>query len=68
LGGIGSAPGDLLIARNPEPEFVAAEIRASAVDMGHPVSDRGRIPAELVQAFRDRATTPAGCAAGPGET
>jgi hypothetical protein len=54
-------------APKPKPEFAAAEIRAWAVDMGHPVSDRGRIPAELVQAFRDRATTAAGDAAGPGE-
>ena len=50
----------------PQPEFAAAEIRAWAIDMGHQVSDRGRIPAELVQAFRDRATTPAGGAVGPG--
>ncbi len=49
-----------------KPEFEPAEIRAWAIDMGHPVSDRGRIPAELMQAFRDRDSAPKGVADTPG--
>ncbi len=42
----------------PKPEFEPATIRAWAIDMGHQVSDRGRIPADLVEAFRNRESTP----------
>jgi hypothetical protein len=34
------------------PEFDSAEVRAWAVDLGFQVSDRGRIPATVVEAYR----------------
>jgi len=37
-----------------KPEFEPAAIRAWAVDVGFPVSDRGRIPAKLLDAYRKR--------------
>jgi hypothetical protein len=39
-------------ARPPKPEFESAIVRAWAIDVGFAVSDRGRIPATVLQAYR----------------
>ena len=38
----------------PEPAYTAAAVRLWAVDIGYPVSDRGRIPADLLRAYLAR--------------